>query len=120
MNGAKRLPAECESCTAHFLARPDNAARFCSVDCANDAQGRTPAPRFRIGKHARLTIYAAADWICQLCREPVDPSANYLHPKAPTLDHIHPRAHGGSDDPSNLQLACRECNNRKGARLEFA
>jgi len=38
------------------------------------------------------------------------------------LDHIHPRAKGGSDQVSNLTLACVRCNQAKGARdvSEFA
>lgn len=32
------------------------------------------------------------------------------------IDHIHPRAHGGSDRISNLTLACIPCNQSKGAR----
>ncbi len=32
-----------------------------------------------------------------------------------TIDHIHPRAEGGSDKVSNLTLACVPCNQRKGA-----
>jgi len=30
------------------------------------------------------------------------------------IDHIHPRSRGGSDRVSNLTLACRPCNQRKG------
>ena len=32
------------------------------------------------------------------------------------VEHIHPRAKGGSDRVSNLTLACEPCNQRKGAR----
>ena len=32
------------------------------------------------------------------------------------LDHIHPKAHGGSDRVSNLTLACIPCNQKKGAQ----
>jgi 5-methylcytosine-specific restriction endonuclease McrA len=32
------------------------------------------------------------------------------------IDHIHPRSRGGSDRVSNLTLACRPCNQRKGHR----
>lgn len=32
-----------------------------------------------------------------------------------TLDHLRPRALGGSNDPDNLSVWCLECNNRKGS-----
>ena len=32
------------------------------------------------------------------------------------IDHIHPRSLGGSDRVSNLALACRPCNQKKGNR----
>ena len=31
------------------------------------------------------------------------------------VDHIIPRKHGGSDDPTNLQALCWKCNGDKGA-----
>lgn len=33
-----------------------------------------------------------------------------------TLDHLRPRSRGGSDDESNLVLACWPCNRNKGDR----
>jgi hypothetical protein len=32
------------------------------------------------------------------------------------LDHVKPRAKGGTDDPRNLVTSCRTCNLAKGAR----
>ncbi len=32
------------------------------------------------------------------------------------IDHVRPKAHGGSDRVSNLVLACRSCNQAKGAQ----
>lgn len=32
------------------------------------------------------------------------------------IEHIHPKAKGGSDRVSNLTLACRPCNQKKGAQ----
>ncbi|CAN5640577.1 hypothetical protein BH23PLA1_BH23PLA1_10610 [soil metagenome] len=33
------------------------------------------------------------------------------------IEHIIARQHGGSDDPSNLALACIHCNSHKGPNL---
>jgi 5-methylcytosine-specific restriction endonuclease McrA len=34
-----------------------------------------------------------------------------------TIDHETPRSRGGADEPENVLLSCRRCNQRKGARL---
>lgn len=33
-----------------------------------------------------------------------------------TIDHVIPRARGGTNDLANLQTLCRSCNSKKGAR----
>jgi 5-methylcytosine-specific restriction endonuclease McrA len=38
------------------------------------------------------------------------------HPKAPTIDHVIPRAHGGDDVRANVQLAHYKCNCTKSDR----
>jgi hypothetical protein len=35
-----------------------------------------------------------------------------------TIDHVLPQSAGGSDEADNLALACRNCNERRGNRLE--
>ena len=35
-----------------------------------------------------------------------------------TVEHILPRNHGGTDDLSNLALACARCNNEKGRNID--
>jgi 5-methylcytosine-specific restriction endonuclease McrA len=37
-----------------------------------------------------------------------------------TIDHVLPLALGGSNDPTNLQLACGRCNSSKGAKHPHA
>ena len=50
---------------------------------------------------------------CEYCRLHQDDSPlAALH-----LEHIRPRKHGGSDDESNLCLACIDCNLHKGSNL---
>jgi 5-methylcytosine-specific restriction endonuclease McrA len=51
-----------------------------------------------------------------------DRGACYLCGRQPrggqqTLDHVIPLARGGIHDPSNLRVACRRCNSRKGDKL---
>lgn len=89
------------------------------MECARDAQGRRPVPRFKVPKRLRLEIYARGDWKCQLCFSPVRPDADPNHPRYPTLDHIVPRALGGSDGAENLRLACRQCNTLRGTDVDW-
>lgn len=39
------------------------------------------------------------------------------HPLRRTLDHVIPQKFGGTDELSNLVLACSACNSRKGAQV---
>lgn len=45
--------------------------------------------------------------ICVWCRNAI----------ATELDHIVPKARGGTDDPSNAAPACRACNQKRAAQL---
>lgn len=58
-------------------------------------------------------------WVCHYCgcRIHADPDkVNSLRrPAKATIDHKTPLARGGEDTPRNLVLACRECNQEKGA-----
>lgn len=52
---------------------------------------------------------------CWLCNSPIDFSiADKNHPMHYSRDHLKPRAAGGSDELSNLRLAHRECNRKRG------
>ena len=37
--------------------------------------------------------------------------------KYPTVDHIVPLRHGGTDTLDNVQLTCKHCNSSKGAKV---
>lgn len=54
---------------------------------------------------------------CGICRTPVDFRLVAPDPYRPSVDHILPRACGGSNDPSNLQLAHLHCNQVKSDRI---
>ncbi|WP_071890829.1 HNH endonuclease [Enterobacter sp. ODB01] len=49
-------------------------------------------------------------YLCQECLR------NGRYTPAETVDHIKPKAHGGTDDLSNLESICRGCHKAKTAR----
>jgi HNH endonuclease len=56
-------------------------------------------------------------WTCWVCGGAVDPDSPPGSPHAPSVDHVIPRARGGTNDPGNLRLAHRRCNGQRGSRL---
>jgi hypothetical protein len=56
-------------------------------------------------------------WTCWVCTGEVDPSAVSGSPHAASVDHVVPRARGGTNAPTNLRLAHRRCNGQRGSRL---
>lgn len=65
-------------------------------------------------RKARARVLAA-ETVCALCGRLVDKTLPTLHPLAPQVDHIIPVSKGGHPTArSNLQLAHRSCNRRKG------
>jgi hypothetical protein len=73
-----------------------------------------PMPTRRAGARAyipravRHLVYERDEYRCVHCGDTEQLS----------LDHIIPWALGGGDDPENLRTLCRQCNSRKGARVE--
>ena len=55
----------------------------------------------------RLDTFLNSQGKCCSCKFKIDPGQSW------DLDHIIPRALGGSDDPSNMQVLCRACHRNK-------
>jgi hypothetical protein len=55
---------------------------------------------------ARLAIYLRDSFKCLYCLTDLHDA----DPRDITLDHLTPKADGGSNDPTNLVTACRSCN----------
>lgn len=58
----------------------------------------------------RFEVFKRDEFTCQYCG--VSAPEAILE-----VDHVHPRAEGGTDDFDNLLTACFQCNRGKGARL---
>lgn len=63
----------------------------------------------RAWRVTRAAVIARDGTVCRWCG--ADCSA------APTVDHLIPRKHGGSNHMDNLIVACRKCNYSRGSRL---
>lgn len=60
----------------------------------------------------RQRLYKKFKQQCFFCQEEI------LYSQA-TIDHLVPRSKGGTDDETNLVLACRTCNIDKGSELDL-
>lgn len=59
-----------------------------------------------VSKRTRFEVLRRDNYTCRYCRS----TENAL-----TIDHVTPVALGGTDDPSNLVTACRDCNSGKSS-----
>ena len=59
----------------------------------------------------RLAVIARDEGVCQLCGCIVAGG-----PRQAQVDHLRPKAEGGSDAMSNLRLLCLSCHSRRTAR----
>lgn len=79
------------------------------------AQGEAAVQVGELAKRRQMTTSKRQLWrhshICGLCKQPIDSF------EEATVDHIIPRARGGSNRFDNLQLAHGGCNEDKGCHL---
>ena len=61
----------------------------------------------------RDLVRRRAEYRCEYCRLPQDAAPFFTF----HIEHITAKQHDGSDDPSNLALACPDCNSHKGPNL---
>lgn len=101
---------QCPVCGAWFVTL--HHGRTCSPACRASWRRRRRRSGW-ITEDERRAIYARDAWTCRLCGHALSRSEVPPHPLAATLDHVIPKAHGGSDDPTNLQAAHHLCNSAK-------
>lgn len=123
----KRLCWRCQNeergiqCSWRDCERHSQAKGLCPthyVRAYRKKNGLKLSSRQLIDPVRRRALYERDKWMCGLCNEPVDGSLHWNDDWAPSLDHIVPSSLGGSDDESNLRLAHRICNGRRGARVD--
>lgn len=98
----------CRAC-----GKPSRKGKVHCADCASKRNARYATLNAQHRAERLLVIYANQQGKCGGCQHPY-PQRNL------TVDHIVPRARGGEDEPSNLQLLCHYCNSTKGDRPQSA
>jgi len=71
------------------------------------------------GRKALWALVIERDGLtCHWCRKPVrrvpQGYKGPLHKRHATLDHVIPRSRGGGNEPGNIVIACRKCNDHRG------
>ncbi|AFY61810.1 HNH endonuclease [Synechococcus sp. PCC 6312] len=61
-----------------------------------------------INNELKQAIRQRANYLCEYCHSSERLSAGRF-----TIEHLIPKSLGGFDDPKNLALACRRCNERR-------
>ena len=93
------MAMNCEYCNEPFPPNAQGTRRFCSGRCRKRAEKRRLHPYRRYLKDA-----------CEACGFVPEHHAQLA------IDHIRPRAEGGTNSPANLQTLCHNCHILKTVR----
>lgn len=77
----------------------------------NDIFAQVKKSRAKIRPKDRVAILVRDKYTCQMCGVSRSDGAVL------EIDHIHPVSKGGTNDPGNLQVLCRECNAGKSNHI---
>ena len=108
----------CKGCSQKFTTRRGNQI-YCGAECGQWYRQQMKAERDRQYMNQRTAafkrrIYFKTDGYCGICHELIDLRVKYPNAKSFSVDHIVPRAAGGSHSFENLQPAHLDCNARRG------
>ena len=113
----------CEVCGGLFFS---STRKYCSDECSKKVlNGRYNAKK-RIRNKNALTeesktinvkrLYERDNGICWICGGRCDIGADSNANEYPSIDHVVPVSMGGKDEWSNIKLAHRICNSRRGTK----
>ena len=121
---------ECKQCSALMVDRVGR--KYCSDVCRsaninarvmgfyNTAIANLDIPKAMMWRRKLVGYLADRDGVkCGICNCRIDvvlSSGPRGSDAGPSIDHVIPRSHGGSDDLSNLRLTHWSCNRRRGNR----
>lgn len=62
-----------------------------------------------------LALFELHNWICNICKEPIDSRLRFPNIMAATVEHVIPLCQGGAHTWDNTRPAHAKCNWAKGA-----
>lgn len=115
--------ASCPDCNSAFTRRRPASGQTrcpsCSAgrmrDISRRKNNRRRGARTAGSRYTLADVAERAGRRCHICGKTVDMRRPGTHPMGPTVDHLVPISAGGPDSPSNVGLAHRTCNVRRGA-----
>lgn len=98
------------------MAQPKLRAQFFVTPCGRAFPKARPLLRSEKFRFYERSVKRCAECGCSVRFGGTTASPFEHVPAAGHIDHVVPRARGGQNDNSNLQLLCISCNTAKGAR----
>jgi 5-methylcytosine-specific restriction endonuclease McrA len=114
----------CPGCQIHYSTRRSKQV-YCSTECGEFQRQQLARERDKQYENQRTPsfkrrIYFKSEGHCGICGEWIDLREKHPSKKSMSVDHIVPRAKGGSHSFDNLQAAHLGCNERKSDRPHIA
>lgn len=112
----------CTDCNAIVCCRCRSKRNVVCSSCLVRRRQRIDAKRNHKRRAAGLLKLSVHDLArrdgnrCHICQRKVDLSLSGMSKWGPTIDHLIPVSHGGTNDAENLALAHRRCNISRGNR----
>lgn len=113
----------CVICGNTFETIRDDA-KTCSVECRRSRNSLIRNGRFNLlrelGQYDESVtlknVFIKFNGVCQVCGESLELKGDFRSDNYPSIDHIIPISRAGSHTWDNVQLLCRLCNDKKGAK----